>query len=307
VSNFSELQCILDGLKCRSKVLSAVRSFFERHDFVETETPAGILAPAAEEYIDSPCTDSFFLRSSPELQMKRLVCAGMKNIYQIGPCFRAGENGRLHRQEFSMLEWYMAGADYLDMLNFTRNMVRDAVQKINQNSLIHYRGEIIDVAADWEMISVRDAFKNFAGANADDAASEEGLFELILTEKVEPALPKNRPCVLIDYPVRFGAFARAKKEDPTLAERWELYIGGVELANAYGELTDAQIQRERFNSFARTRQRMNLKEYPVPTAFLEALDHGMPESTGCALGFDRLVMLIAGADSLAEVTFPLDS
>ena len=301
------LSAKIDALTYRAKVLSSVRRYFDHSDFVEVETPVAVLAPAAEEYIECPRAGDFFLRSSPELQMKRLLCAGMEKIYQIGPCFRAGENGRLHRSEFSMLEWYMAGSSYMDLLDFTRGMVRTVAHELNGSGILHFRGQTVDLDADWEIIPVREAFRKFAGESADKLAEEEGLFELVLTDRVEPNLPRDRPCVMIDYPIRFGAFARAKQEDPTLAERWELYIGGVELSNTYGELCDPQIQRQRFHDFAETRKRNNLAEYPEPTAFLEAMDEGMRDSAGSAMGFDRLVMLLAGADTIQDVSFPQDS
>lgn len=298
----------IPALKYRAGVLAAVRRFCDARGFCEVETPVGILAPAAEEYIESPRAGDFFLRSSPELQMKRLLCCGMEKMYQLGPCFRAGENGRLHRSEFTMLEWYEAHASYLDALDFTAGLVRSAAHDVNGGSgVIHFRGNAIDLDAPWEIISVRDAFRRFAGRSADELAEEEGLFELVLTESVEPRLPKDRPCVLMDYPVRFGAFARTKPEDTTLVERWEAYIGGVELANTYGELTDPGLQRERFRRFAETRRRGGLAEYPEPVEFLDAIDGGMPDAAGGALGFDRLVMLLYGADSLDGVSFPLDS
>lgn len=297
----------IGALTYRAKALQAVRRYFDQAGFVEVETPVGILAPAAEEYIECPRAGDFFLRSSPELQMKRLLCAGMDRIYQIGPCFRAGENGRLHRSEFSMLEWYMAHCDYMELLKFTQGLVRETAHRLNGSSKIRFRGKQIDLDAPWEIISVRDAFQRYAGRSADEAAEEEGLFELLLTDKVEPALPEDRPCVMIDYPVRFGAFARPKSSDPGLVERWELYIGGVELCNTYGELCDPQIQRERFLEFAETRKRNGLAEYPVPDAFLDAFDEGMPESAGSAMGFDRLVMLLAGMDEIGDVSYPLDS
>jgi len=298
----------IPAFRYRAGVLASVRRFCDSLGYCEVETPVGIIAPAAEEYIESPRAGDFFLRSSPELQMKRLLCAGLDKMYQLGPCFRAGENGRLHRSEFTMLEWYQAHATYRDALDFTVGLVRSAAHAMNGGSgIIHFRGKAIDLDAPWEIISVRDAFRNFAGKSADKLAEEEGLFELVLTESVEPRLPKDRPCVLMDYPVRFGAFARPKPEDPTLVERWEAYIGGVELANTYGELTDPVIQRQRFRDFAETRRKNGLAEYPEPVEFLDAIDNGMPEATGGAMGFDRLVMLLYGADSLDGVSFPLDS
>ena len=302
----ASLTGLVPALLFRAKVLSAVRRAFDGEGFAETETPVGISAPAAEEYIDAPRAGDFFLRTSPELEMKRLLCAGMDRIYQIGPCFRADENGRLHRSEFTMLEYYRAGWNYLELLDFTRRFVLSAALEVNGSPEIRYRGQAIDLSREWEILSVRDAFARFAPESADDAAREESRFEILLTEYVEPNLPKDRPCVLMDYPVRFGAFARAKESDPSLAERWEVYAGGVELANAYGELTDPAVQRARFEQFAGTRKRLGLSEYPVPSAFLDDLDRGMPDCSGAAMGFDRLVMLLRGADSLGDVSFPLD-
>jgi len=296
---------LVPALEYRAKVLAAVRAAFDFEGFVETETPAGISAPAAEEYIEAPRAGAFFLRTSPELEMKRLLCAGMKRIYQIGPCFRSGENGRLHRSEFSMLEYYAASWDYRELLAFTKRFVLAAAEKVNGSPVIRFRGMTIDLSREWEILSVREAFRRYAPMSADEAAEEESRFELLLTENVEPNLPKDRPCVLMDYPIRFGAFARPKASDATLAERWEAYVGGVELVNAYGELTDPAVQRERFRNFAETRRRNALAEYPEPEEFLNDLDCGMPESAGAAMGFDRLVMLLRGASRLQDVSFPL--
>ena len=238
--------------------------------------------------------------------MKRLLCAGMDRIYQIGPCFRAGERGRLHRTEFDMLEFYMAHADYLELLAVIREIIIEAAVKCTGGTKIKSRGYEVELGGEWTLLPVREAFRRYANVSADEVAEQESLFEEILVEKVEPNLPKDRPCVLIDYPVRFGAFARAKASDPTLAERWEVYVAGVELANTYGELIDPVVQRERFAAARATRKRLGLTEYPEPTAFLDAIDRGMPPAAGSALGFDRLVMLLAGADSLSEIDFPLD-
>ena len=167
-------------------------------------------------------------------------------------------------------------------------------------------GEVCDVSGEWQIFSVRDAFRAFADEDADRCAEEEARFETVLVEQVEPKLPKDVPCVLIDYPIRFGAFARPKAEDPTLAERWEIYIHGVEIANAYGELTDPEEQERRFLRCNRKRVESGLPAYPEATEFLEGIRAGIPASSGCALGFDRIVMLLFGAKTLAEVSFPLD-
>jgi len=296
-----QLSGLTRAFEFRSNALSVTRDYFRRNGFFEVETPIAIRAPAAEEYIEAPkLVNGLFLRSSPELEMKRLLAAGMKRIFELGPCFRLGENGRRHRQEFSMLEWYMVGADYREMLDFTIGLIRCLAEKLEVPE------SVCDVSRDWEIIPVREAFREFAGADADQCAEEESLFETVLVEKVEPNLPKDRPCVLIDYPVRFGAFARPKKEDPTLAERWEIYIHGVEIANAYGELIDPVEQEARFRKYNAKRKENGLSEYPEAAAFLEAIRYGIPESSGCALGFDRIVMLLFGASTLTEVAFPLD-
>ena len=303
---FTRLQQTVAALKFRARVLSAVRAGFESRGFTEVTTPVRIAAPAAEEYIDAPPAGAFFLRTSPELEMKRLLCAGMDRIYQIGPCFRAGERGRLHRTEFGMLEFYMVHADYLELLAVIREIIIEAAVKCTGGTKIKSRGFEVELGGEWPLLPVREAFRRYANVSADEVAEQESLFEEILVEKVEPNLPKDRPCVLIDYPVRFGAFARAKPSDPTLAERWEVYVAGVELANTYSELINPVIQRERFAAARATRKRLGLTEYPEPTAFLDAIDRGMPPAAGSALGFDRLVMLLAGADSLSEIDFPLD-
>ena len=299
--SLADLSNRIRAFEFRSNALSLVREFFRRGGFVEVETPTAIRAPAAEEYIEAPRLESgLYLRSSPELEMKRLLAAGMKRIYELGPCFRAGENGRLHRQEFTMLEWYMAGTDYREMLNFTMNLIRTLAEELRVPR------EVCDVAREWKILSVRDAFREFAGEDADRCAEEEARFETVLVEQVEPKLPKDTPCVLMDYPIRFGAFARPKPEDPTLAERWEIYIHGVEIANAYGELIDPVEQEIRFRRCNRKRVESGLPAYPEATAFLEAIRSGIPASSGCALGFDRIVMLLFGAKTLADVSFPLD-
>ena len=289
---------LVPALEFRAKVLAAVRAAFDSEGFVETETPAGIPAPAAEEYIEAPRAGAFFLRTSPELEMKRLLAAGMERIYEISPCFRAGEHGRRHRCEFTMLEWYMAHTDYLQLLDFTKGLFRHLA------SALGVPEKTFNPHPEWEIISVREAFRRFADADADECAETESLFEQVLVEKVEPSLPKNIPCVLIDYPVRFGAFARKKAADPTLAERWEVYYNGLELGNAYGELVDAEEQLRRFRDYAEKRKAGGLTEYPEPVEFLRAIRSGIPESAGCAIGFDRLVMVLAGKNDIAEVTFP---
>ena len=302
----AKLKRIIPALKQRRDIFSSVRRTLDKMGYCEIDTPCGIIAPAAEEYIEAPCAGDFFLRTSPELQMKRLLAAGMEKIYQIGPCFREGENGRKHRSEFFMLEYYEANSDYMTLLDHTFAFIRQAALDLYGTDEITFNGKKILLDRP-EIISVREAFARFAGADADKCAEEDSLFEMVLVDKVEPNLPQERLCVLLDYPVRFGAFARPKESDPTLVERWEIYGGGLELANAYGELVDPVIQRERFEAFSLTRKKMGLREYPVAEAFLESMDYGIPPSAGAALGLDRLVMLLTDHQNIGEVSFPLDS
>lgn len=302
----ARLQRILPALQKRRDIFSSIRRTLDSLGYLEIDTPCGILAPAAEEYIEAPCAGDFFLRTSPELQMKRLLAAGLERIYQIGPCFREGENGRKHRSEFFMLEYYEAHSDYMTLLDHTFSFIRQAALDLYGKEEIIYNGKKILLDRP-EILSVREAFQKFAGKDADECAGEDALFEMVLVDKVEPNLPQERLCVLLDYPVRFGAFARPKESDPSLVERWEIYGGGLELANAYGELIDPVIQRERFEAFSLTRKKMGLREYPQAEAFLESIDHGIPPSAGAALGLDRLVMLLTDHQDIGEVAFPLDS
>lgn len=212
-AGIESLKALKSSLAVRAKIASSLRRAFEAAAFIETETPVGIFAPAAEEYIEAPKAASFFLRTSPELQMKRLLAAGMERIYQLGPCFRAGENGRRHRPEFTMLEYYMTGADYLELLDFTRGFLASICSDLYGSHRFRFGENTIDIDK-LEIIPVREAFRRFANEDADRCAEEDARFEFVLVDRIEPALPKDRPCVLMDYPVRFGAFAVRKHPIP---------------------------------------------------------------------------------------------
>ncbi len=283
--HLQQLTAIQARLVQRAGLFSHIRRFFDERGFIHVETPVRIAAPAPEEFIESPRSGSRFLRCSPELEMKRMVCAGYEKIYQIGPCFRQGEHGRRHREEFTMLEWYETGADYLKLMEFTAAMVRS----------------VIDLPV--ERITVGEAYRKYAGISADEAMAQD-IFDEVMVEKVEPNLGRNCMTFLMDYPASRASLARLKADDPTVAERWELYINGLELANAYGELTDAAIQRERFAAESAARAASGMADYPEATEFLESLDHGMPECAGCALGLDRLAMIYTQATDIGQVTFP---
>ncbi|MBQ9430271.1 MAG: EF-P lysine aminoacylase GenX [Kiritimatiellae bacterium] len=280
----------------RAGIIRAVRAFFDTNGFIEVETPARILAPAPESQIDAPPSGPAFLRASPELQMKLLLCAGYPKIYQIGPCFRLGECGRRHNPEFTLLEWYRADSDYLQMLSDTEGLLTALA-----GDGITYRGRRIDLRPPWPRVRVRDAFLQWAGWDPVEHWDADR-FDLDMVSKVEPSLPQDRPCVLMDYPEPAASLARLKPDDGKVAERWEVYIGGLELANAYSELCDAAAQRRRFEESTEDRRALGKAEYPLDEDFLGALEYpGMPPSGGIALGVDRLVMLLTDAADIADV------
>lgn len=287
-------------IEIRSRVLHAIRTFFHERGFIEAETPVRLPRPALELHIDAIPSVDWYLRTSPELHMKRLLAAGCPRIFQMGPCFRAGERGRLHNPEYTMLEWYRAQADYLDVLVDAKALVAHVAESVLGGTSLVYGGGPIELMPVWDCIDVADAFVLNAGWNPVKAFNADR-FDLDLVEKVEPALPRDRPVILKDYPVPAAALARCRAGDPPVAERWELYIGGMELANAYSELTDAAEQRRRFEECAHERRRMGKPVYPVDEAFLAALEAGMPPCGGVALGVDRLAMLLSGAHAIEQV------
>ena len=272
----------------RACVLRAIRAFFDARGFTEVETPVRIPAPAPEPHIDCPASGDWFLRASPELQMKKLLAAGMERIYQIGPCFRAGEKGRRHSPEFTMLEWYRANADYSDI-------ARDAEELLAE--ILRPRRSVA-LPVPFQRITVREAYLRWAGW-APVETWDQDRFDFDMATKIEPNLPKG-PLFLMDYPAPAASLARLKADDPRVAERWELYVDGMELANAFTELTDAAEQRRRFEAARAERRALGEADYPLDEEFLDALAR-MPPSGGVALGVDRLVMLACGAASIDAV------
>ncbi len=289
-----------DVLKLRSDVLQAIRGFFLARDFIEVNTPVRLPAPALEEFIDAVPSGDLYLRTSPELHMKRLLVEGMSRIFQMGPCFRHGERGHLHSPEFTMLEWYRTNADYETILHDTEALIREVTRSVRGSSTLTFGGTTIDVDHPWERVSVANAFRQYAGWDPVSCFDADR-FDMDLINKVEPSLPRDRGVVLIDYPVEVAALARRSPDDPRVAERWELYLGGVELANAFSELTDAAEQRRRFEECASERAVAGRDVYPLDRPFLMALEKGMPPSGGIALGVDRLILLLAGTTNIGGV------
>jgi len=271
-------------------VLSALRAWFDQAGFIEIETPVRLPTPALELHIDAEPAGSGFLRTSPELHMKRLLAAGYDRIYQIGPCFRKGERGERHNPEYTMLEWYRIKADYRDIMADTESLITHV-----------YSSALCPLPpAPWPRFTVEELFLKHAGWNpVEDYDADR--FEQDLVSKVEPALPRDTPVFVMDYPAAAAALSRRKPGREAVAERFELYIAGVEIANAFSELTDPLEQRRRFEEWAQQRQAAGAQVYPLDEAFLAALELGMPPAGGIALGIDRLVMVLMGATTLDDV------
>ncbi|WP_337997179.1 EF-P lysine aminoacylase EpmA [Oleispirillum naphthae] len=328
----------LPALRVRSAVAAALRAAFRAEGFTEVETPILQVCPGMEPHLRVFATemeDAFgegramrYLHTSPEFAMKKLLAAGLPRIFQFARVFRNGETSPTHHPEFTMLEWYRAGADYTALMDDCARLLAAAAGAAGREE-VTFRGVACRLDAEPQRISVPEAFSRFAGidlmaALADQDAAEpdpaplaaearrigisvspsdrwEDVFFKVMLEAVEPRLGAGAPTVLYDYPVCQAALSRRKPGEPRLAERFELYAAGVELANGFSELTDAAEQEKRFLADAALKRRLYGTEVPIDRDFLDALAFGMPESAGIALGVDRLVMLCAGAENIADV------
>jgi elongation factor P--(R)-beta-lysine ligase len=325
----------LPHLAVRQRITKTMRDFFMAEDFAEVDTPYLQVSPGLEVHLHAFKTTligpqgeraNLYLHTSPEFTMKKLLVAGVPRLYQLARVWRNNERSHTHHPEFTMLEWYRAHASYHDLMSDCVNLVR-ACAKISNRTVMQFRGQSCDVMADWEMVTVPNAFRTMAGIDLLATApnplqpdrellareairigvrtapsdSWDDIFFRIMFEKIEPFLGKDRPTFLCDYPISMAALARPKPEDPRLAERFELYICGLELANAFGELTDVSEQRQRFEADMALKDKFYGERYPIDEDFLAALEHGMPASAGIALGFDRLAMLCAGTEVIDDV------
>ncbi|MCK6418419.1 MAG: EF-P lysine aminoacylase GenX [Alphaproteobacteria bacterium] len=375
------------SLMKRTAMMKTVRNFFDSRGFMAVETPVLQAMPTADTHIHGFRTElhdvalqplkTLYLHTSPELAMKKLLVAGMEKIYQICPVFRNGEQTALHNPEFTLLEWYRTGADFKALMDDCVALFRAVAQAVDVRTL-KYKDTACDPFAEWERLSVAEAFQRYAGMDlaeflprhcepqlgeaiqenkpprhkdtkeskkflgafvswwlkrtgllrrnnvpprnnedlnllkfrkkidslglrtAPDDAWDD-LFFRVMAAKIEPHLGHGRPTILYDYPANMAALARRKPGDPRWAERFELYVCGVELANAFSELTDAGEQRARFTADMEDKQRIYGYTYAPDEDFLKALEHGMPECAGIALGLDRLIMLACGAEDIEEV------
>ena len=325
----------LPKLEKRARIIDGVRAWFGAQGFLEVDTPALQVSPGLEPHLIAFKTELIrpegerltrYLHTSPEFTMKKLLVAGLPKIFQLGHVFRNGERAGRHSPEFTMLEWYRANDGYKTLMADCEALVRRAAE-IAGTKVLRWQGHEADPFEPFEVLSVPDAFRRHCGIDllatapdpmapdlgllADAAKplgikphggdSWEDLFFRIMFERIEPHLGMGRPTFLSDYPISMAALARPKPEDPRLAERFELYACGVELANAFGELTDPVTQRARFEADMDLKERLYGERYPIDEDFLAALGHGLPPSAGSALGLDRLIMLAVHAEAIDEV------
>jgi lysyl-tRNA synthetase class 2 len=290
---------IKKNLAIRARVIQAIRRFFIDHDYLEVETPCRIPAPAPEAHIDAEVSGDWYLHTSPELCMKRLLAAGYPRIFQICRCFRTKERGGRHLPEMTLLEWYTAGHGYLDMMDQCEDLVRFAARQTGLGNVIVYQGQNIDLEARWDRMTVAQAFDKFASVSMQTALANNRFDEVTAVE-IEPHLGHPKPLFLYDYPASSSALARLKPDDRSVAERFELYICGLELCNAFTELVDPVEQKSRFEHEQTMRRLSGKNVYPMPQKFLDALQY-MPEAAGNALGIDRLVMLFADTEKIDDV------
>ena len=287
------------ALRIRAELIQALRLFFIDRSSLEIETPVRIREVAPESHIDAIPAGDWFLQTSPELCMKRMLSAGYSQLFQIAKCFRCDERGRRHLTEFTMLEWYRSGANYFSLMEECEDLIIFAAARLGRGTALDFQGSSIDLSKPWERISVAEAFSRHAPVTLEDALADK-CFDEIMVSCIEPELGRKKPLFLYDYPVTLGSLARRKAENPSVVERFELYMCGIELANAFSELTDVREQRRRFSLEEAHRRTRETPPYHYPEKFLNALIE-MPESAGIAMGIDRLAMIFADVATIDDV------
>jgi lysyl-tRNA synthetase class 2 len=286
-------------LAARAQIIQKIREFFSIRGYLEVDTPVLIPAPAPESHINAVEAGNLYLQTSPEICMKRLLAADYPKVFQICHCWRSGERGSRHLPEFTMLEWYRSDSDYTDLMSESTELLRHIAASLSTNRVISYKGLKVDLSGKPETLSVRDAFARYTGTTMEKAL-EDDEFDILMTDLIEPRLGNERPTIIFDYPSEKAALSRLKAGDNSVAERFELYLAGMEIANAFSELTEPDTQRKRFMEEITYREKIGARIYPIPEPFLEELAE-MPPAAGIALGIDRLVMFFTDSESIDEV------
>jgi lysyl-tRNA synthetase class 2 len=316
-------------LAARARIKAAIRRWFEAQGFVEVETACLQVSPGNEAHLHAFATEQIapdlsrrrlYLHTSPEIACKKLLAAGERQLFTFAPAFRNRERGALHAPEFTMLEWYRADAPYEAVMEDCAALLKLAAETAD-NRFVSWRGITCNPRTTPERLTVTEAFNRYAGVdllftiddrNALAAAAETAgvnvrdddswadIFAKLLTALIEPKLGNGRATLLTEYPASEAPLARPSRHDARVAERFELYCCGVELANGFGELTDPELQRRRLEAEMDKKEERYGERYPVDVDFIAALSN-MPPASGCALGFDRLVMLATGATRIDQV------
>ncbi|RJO72760.1 MAG: EF-P lysine aminoacylase GenX [Myxococcales bacterium] len=327
---------IRKNLVLRDRLVRAVRKFFQEEGFIETATPTLVPCPGMEPHLvgfktvwtgpDGAWRRPFYLPTSPEFHLKKMLALGYERIFEIARTFRDNEYSAHHQPEFTMLEWYRAYAGYERIMEDVERLVAFAAKEVLGQTTLPYRAHQVRLDPPWKRISVRELFVESFGIDLaevvkpgdlarlaqargysyirSDESFDDVFFKLFLTE-VELKLGWDQPVILYDYPIEMAALARRKSSAPRFAERFEVYLCGVELANAFGELTNAGEQARRFQQFAEEARKTRGFAYEPDEEFLDALRFGIPPSAGIALGLDRLAMLLANETALdAVLAFP---
>jgi len=334
-SDFKNNPKLQKNIAAKAVILSAIREFFHREGFLGVDTPTMVISPDPSPFnevfeVRSFKGEKYYLTPSPEFFIKKLLSAGLKNVYQITKAYRdMQENDLVHLREFTILEWYRTGGTYLDLMEDCENLINYIYQYITVETghawslqTIEYQGTRINITAPWHKLSCEEAFKKYAkidlrkflsfeiakkicrqhGYQVNEKNSWEELYHQIFLNEVEPNFPKDRPFFLYDYPAPLAALSKIKKDDSDFAERVELYIGGLELANGYSELTDSREQEKRLKANIETRKEKKMRVFDYDQQFVEALKSGFPQTAGIALGIDRLIMLFCNSADIHDIT-----
>ena len=305
----------ISTLKKRSLILQKIRQFFVERDVLEVDTPALGHATVTDQHLHSfetqlnhpskPVASTLYLQTSPEFAMKRLLCAGSGAIYQLCKSFRNEEVGRFHNPEFTMLEWYRPGFDHYQLMNEIDDLVKlildtDTAQRITyQNAFKQYLNcdPLLANLADIKDLASQFGYQDLV----ENETNKDILLMLLFSQHVEPFIGQKRPCFVTDFPASQAALAKISSINPLVAERFELYFKGIELANGFNELVDSQEQQARFEQDNIQRHHHGIAQMPIDQHFLAALKHGLPQCSGVALGVDRLIMLALNCDKIEQV------
>jgi lysyl-tRNA synthetase class 2 len=329
LKNTSRLKNIYD---IRIEIIKSIREFFWLQGFLETDTPAAVRLASQEPYLNPVSImvhdphgkpEKFYLRTSPEYALKKLLAVGYEKVFEIGKCFRDFESfGGNHNPEFTMLEWYRAPGTYQEIIDDTEKLFKFVGEKLNKKS-VTYKNKEVDISGIWDKKSMKEVWQNFIGVNLDNyleltgmqdlaktkgytidsADAYEDLFYKIFLNEIEPKLGNDRPVFVYDFPSQMTSLSRLSEQDSRYAERFELYIGGLELANAFGELTDAKIQKDKLEEDVAKRRALGKETWPIDPDFISALQSGIASAGGIAMGVDRMVLLFTGAKDLNETIF----